>query len=262
MAIIALASAKGSPGVSVTALGMALSWPTRTLLAECDLAGGDALAGFLAGQAEHFGGLANLPVAHGRGRLADDFWGQLIDLHPPAAERLLLPGIGDLADAGGVATMGEQLASLFAGLERADPGYDVIADCGRITPGSVVWPVLERADVIGLVVRGTLPSVTRAHALVTELRARATRLSWSLDGLGVIVVDDGPYSAEVGQTLGLPVFGTLPWDTRTAAKLAFGGDDARASDKLIRAISRLHDPIRDVITRRRPAKAREVAHAA
>ena len=52
MAIVALLSAKGSPGVTTTALACALSWRRRLVLAECDPAGGSILAGYLGGALE------------------------------------------------------------------------------------------------------------------------------------------------------------------------------------------------------------------
>ena len=47
MALVATCSAKRSPGVTVTCLAFTLSWTRRTILAECDPAGGDIAAGYL-----------------------------------------------------------------------------------------------------------------------------------------------------------------------------------------------------------------------
>ena len=41
MALVVVASDKGSPGVTTTALTMAAVWPRRALLAELDPSGGD-----------------------------------------------------------------------------------------------------------------------------------------------------------------------------------------------------------------------------
>ena len=50
MAVIALGSAAGSPGVTTSALGLALTWPRPVLLIEADPTGGSAiLAGFFRG---------------------------------------------------------------------------------------------------------------------------------------------------------------------------------------------------------------------
>jgi Mrp family chromosome partitioning ATPase len=43
MSVIVLTSASGSPGVSTTAVGLALSWPGPVLLVEADPTGGSAV---------------------------------------------------------------------------------------------------------------------------------------------------------------------------------------------------------------------------
>ena len=51
MALIVLTSAAGSPGVTTTALGLALTWHRPVLLVEADPTGGSALlAGYFRGQ--------------------------------------------------------------------------------------------------------------------------------------------------------------------------------------------------------------------
>ena len=54
MAVVALASASGSPGVTTTALGLALLWPRPVLLVEADPTGGSGLlAGYFRGTREY-----------------------------------------------------------------------------------------------------------------------------------------------------------------------------------------------------------------
>ena len=60
--LIALCSAKGAPGVTTSALALALSWPRPVILAELDPAGGDVLAGYGRGELSA-GGLADLELA-------------------------------------------------------------------------------------------------------------------------------------------------------------------------------------------------------
>src|SRR5690349_8055088 len=103
MAIIAFVSAKGSPGVTTTALACALSWDRPVLLAECDPAGGDLLAGYLGKLEIPPMGLLQLAVAELRGNADAEFPRQVIDLdtqHP--GKRRLLPGIADPVQAGTV----------------------------------------------------------------------------------------------------------------------------------------------------------------
>ena len=50
MAVVLLASATGSPGVTTTALGLALAWPRHCLVADCDRDPSQAVqAGYLRG---------------------------------------------------------------------------------------------------------------------------------------------------------------------------------------------------------------------
>lgn len=252
MATIALMNGKGSPGVSATSLALALTWPGRTILAECDPAGGDTLPGYLSGQLEHAGGIAKLPVAYGRGSLDTDFWAQLVDLDSPHAQRLLLPGVREPAEAGGVAAIAERLAVFFSDLERSEPSFDVIADCGRLAAAHTPWPIIAHADVIAFVVRATLHSIAHTRTAIGGLRARAEKAQWALDDrIGVVVVDDGPYADEAAKRLEVPLLGILPWDVRTAAKLSHGNADIHSTDKLIKAVMAMHAPLRAMTDRRR-----------
>ncbi len=65
MTAIALVSAKGSPGVTTTALALSHAWPEvhperRVLIAECDAAGGDIATGYLRGTLDDSRGLLAL----------------------------------------------------------------------------------------------------------------------------------------------------------------------------------------------------------
>ncbi|MGK2852999.1 MAG: hypothetical protein ACSLE3_02645, partial [Microbacteriaceae bacterium] len=63
MALIALASASGSPGVTTTAMGLALAWPRPVLLVEADPTGGSGLlAGYFRGTREYTAGLIELAL--------------------------------------------------------------------------------------------------------------------------------------------------------------------------------------------------------
>jgi hypothetical protein len=68
--LLALCSAKGSPGVTVSGLALTLTWPAPVLLAECDPAGGDLAAGFLREVPLVGHGLGPLGASLRRGRLA------------------------------------------------------------------------------------------------------------------------------------------------------------------------------------------------
>lgn len=70
MAVIVLTSATGSPGVTTTALGLALTWPRHVLLADCDREPGQAVqAGYLRGMDHGGRGLMTLAHLHREGTL-------------------------------------------------------------------------------------------------------------------------------------------------------------------------------------------------
>lgn len=217
--MIALVSAKGSPGATTSALAFTLAWPGRCLLAECDPAGGDVLAGYLRGALDAQRGLAQLAVAELRGRLADEFDRQLVDLAPPGRQRLLLPGVRDPAQSATVAPVWGAIAEHLRQLE--DGGGTVVADCGRLSSPQLGWPLLQAADRVLLVVRGTLPSVFHAVPAISQLHRE---LAPRADRLALLVVEVGPYPAqEVVERLQLPLVASLPGDRRSAGALSFGG---------------------------------------
>jgi hypothetical protein len=269
MALVALASAKGSPGVTVTSLAFTFSWAARTVLAECDPAGGSVLAGYLQGQVDAGRGLMPLAVAELRhsgatDRLDQEFWAQLVDLTPPDRQRLLLPGLTDPAQSGTLAPLWNRFAGFFARLEFAEPSYDVIVDCGRLAAPATPWPVLWAADAVLLVVRPTLPSISAAVPTLGALRAQLNERTASLSSLGLLVVGPGPYSAaEIASQLGAPVIATLPDDRKAAEVLSFGGD-VRMSRPLLRAAAGAEGRVRELVAHHRqqvPRRAvrREVA---
>jgi hypothetical protein len=233
--MVALTAAKGSPGVTASALAMTLAWPGRCLLAECDPAGGDVLAGFLQGALPAQRGLAQLAVAQLRGQLASECDRQLIDLDSPHRQRLLLPGVTEPAQSATVASVWDAVAEHLR--ERAASGWQVLVDAGRLTTEHFGWPVLRRADRVLLVVRGTLSSVSAA---VPALRKLRDELPGGASRCGLLVVEVGPYPAgEVGQRLGADVLAILPADAHTAWRLTTGGVVHRRAP-LLRAAAATH----------------------
>jgi hypothetical protein len=218
MSLITLVSAKGSPGVTAAALALALVWPRRVLLAECDPAGGEILAGYLQAQTPPTGGLLGAALALRRSKPGD-----LLE-HTTGLDkdrqRLLLAGLRDPAQAATVAPLWPRLAEAFTGLEAQDPPLDVLADGGRLSPGEL-GGLLARADVVALVLRPTLPAVAAAQPRVAALRRRLTEDTGTADQLGLLLIGDTPYPAgEVAGALGLPVLAALADDPRAARVLA------------------------------------------
>jgi hypothetical protein len=250
MALIAVLSGKGSPGTTVTALACTLAWSRRTILAECDPAGGDIAAGYLREVPLGERGLAQLTASAHRQRLAQDLWAQLVDLDPghgSAMTRLLLPGLSDPAQAAGVAPGWEHLAQLFHSLEAGTPGYEVIADCGRLTTAYPPKPIVASADVVLLVLRLTLPSIRSTAAALAALRRDG------VDRVALVTVGDGDYAPkEVALELRSPVAAALPHDPGTAAVLSTGGERHRG--RLLRAAARAETEVWQMITAGRAAR--------
>lgn len=253
MAIIAMVSAKGSPGVTTTALACTLSWTGRTVLAECDPAGGDILAGYLGSLDIPPIGLLQLAVAELRNRAVEAFPQQVIDLDKKQpGQRLVLPGIADPVQAGTVRPTWDRLTDFFAGLEQSEPGYDVIADCGRLTTSVPPWPLLHRADLVVLVVHAaSLRTISPALPALAQLRRELTDNGQGPGSLRLLLVGDGPYPAtEIQQRLQLPMLAQLPDDRRTAAALSDGGR-LRGNGPLLRAAASAEAAVRQAIHRRR-----------
>ena len=182
MAMYALISPGGSPGVTTTALALALSWSGPVILAECDPAGGAILAGLFAGHLSGSGGLLGLAIAAGRsdGTVRGELPGQLA-LLDEGGDRLFLAGLSDPRQAAGMTPAWPTIAAGLAGADR-----DVIADCGRFDPGPCrPAAVLEQAELVVMVLRPTLRQVAWAMPrleLVAQLLGGTSRLRLLLVG--------------------------------------------------------------------------------
>jgi len=229
--LIALVSAKGSPGVTVSGLALASAWHRPALVAECDPAGGSIAAGMLRGQVEVEGrGLFRVATAARRGEDAlAELGGNMFALDEE--RRLLwLPGLGDPARAPLVAEVAERVGATFRELDGA-AGVDVLADCGRLSAAASTMPILRAAALTLLVVRPTVASTTPAAAWVAHLSRELP-----VSRLGVLSVGPGEYrAAEVSAALRLPVLATLPDDPATAAAFATGGAAPRPTATLLKA---------------------------
>jgi len=230
VSLYALVSPGGSPGVTTSALALALGWPAQVILAECDPSGGDILAGLFAGHLPARNGLLALAIEAGQSAeaAAAALWPQLIELDDERG-RLLLAGISDPRQGTGLSPAWPVLAATLA----AQPA-DVIADCGRLDAAGGPEPVLAVASLVVLVLRPTLRQVSRA-------RARVEMLAQLLGGSGrlaLLLIGEGTHTPrEIANALGVPVTATLPQDTKTAGVLSdgIGGRRGLQAKALIRA---------------------------
>jgi hypothetical protein len=223
MAMYALVSPGGSPGVTTTALALALTWPRPVIVAECDPSGGAILSGLFAGHLPAPRGLLGVALDAGRGAgtIAGELSGYLAPLDD-SGSRMFLAGVVDPRQAPGLAPSWPVIAAALAGQKA-----DVIADCGRLDAGhGQPASVLAQALAVVMIMRPSLRQIAAA-------RPRA-ELAWSLTGgngrLGVLLIgnrrrgagDRGHAAGEISKVLGVPVIGSLPDDARTAAVLSDG----------------------------------------
>lgn len=180
MALVALASAKGSPGVTTASLVLGALWPRPVLLAECDPAGSDVAVRMTAaggGPLNSDRGLVSLAAA-GRKGLDDD----VILAHSQRLDGGLdvLVGVRTPEQIGGMGGLWQPLGISLNQLRHVD----VLADCGRIGPASPQLPVIQAARLVVMVCTATGSSV--AH-----LRERLSLLVHHVDAqVAVVVVSD------------------------------------------------------------------------
>jgi len=220
MALIVLASASGSPGVTTTALGLALVWPRPVVLVDADPVGGSALlAGYFHGTMVDSDAMVNLVLAHRDGRLGETLPEVLIGV--PNTQVSILPGPKSHAQAGSLMDLWAPLTFQFRALEET--GQDVIVDVGRL--GMVHSPrsVIAAADLAVLVSHSDLPALAAARQWASEW-AEASADGTGPAAVGVVLVGaNRPYSAhEVAKVLPLPVLGAVTWDPVSAQVLSRG----------------------------------------
>jgi hypothetical protein len=247
VSLITLASAKGSPGVTVTTLALASVWPAPVMIAECDPAGGDLAA--------RWGlpvrpSLLTLATAARRRLDPEEVWRHTQAMPGPegtigAAARESSPWGPDATgpvrallgpvEAEQAAVLG-RLWTVLGPAFAALPGVDVLADCGRFVPGAPTAELLARADLVLLVARPGPDGIAHARARLLALQREGVRA-------GLVLVGDRPHRpAEVRDALeqsGIrpAVLAVLADDPRAAAMLAGepGSPRRLASSLLIRS---------------------------
>jgi len=272
MALVVLTSVSGSPGVTTTSVGLALTWRRATLLVDADPGAHQAvLAGYLAGQVATAKGLQRVAEAHrDRRPLLEVVSDETVPLTAadherdvqdgrsagPAGDRgpgrRLLPGFARPANAGLFGPVWPELADALVRLEGA--GIDVIVDAGRMERQGLPQPLVDRADLVLLVTHSNLRSLAPARTYAGLLREQS-RLAGGELNLGVIVIGDQlPYGRrEISRLLELPVVSVLPVDAAGAAVFSDGAPRPRRFDRspLVRGLHHAVDDLAGQIRRRR-----------
>lgn len=225
MSLIVLASASGSPGVTTTALGLALTWPRPVLLVEADPTGGSSVAaGYLRGQLVPPEAMLDLAFAQQGGDLLETLARVSITL--PGSRVGFVAGVRSHEQANSLVPLWEPLASALRLLE--DTGQDVIVDAGRLGLAGSPLALLEQADLALLCTRSDLVGLAGARSWAATLKDRFERAG-AATNLGLLLVGTGePFTArEVTTVLDIPVVATVAWDPAPAAVFSHGAPPPR-----------------------------------
>ncbi|QKE85134.1 hypothetical protein [Arthrobacter sp. NEB 688] len=251
MSTIALCSASGSPGVTTTALGLAMTWPRPLLLVEADPTGGSAvLAGHFRGQVQPSGSLVDLAMRDHPARLEEVI--PALGMSMPGTNVNLLTGTRSHAQARALAGLWQPLAEAFARLDTF--GQDVIIDAGRLGLAGSPEPLLYGADVCLLVVRTDLVALAGARSWAETLRSEFESRG-GVSAVGLMTVGEGrPYGArEIAKVLGLPVVAGVAWDESAAAVFSRGEPRSRRFEgsAYMRSLRRTGEELRTRMSRER-----------
>src|SRR5439155_1056322 len=231
MALIAIASDKGAPGVTTAALALAAVWPRPGLLAECDPAGGDLVYRFPAVGGGHLDprrGVLSLAVVARRGMQPQEVWEHVQKLHGGLD---VLAGVTNAEQGAGLSLLWGPIGKALASMPQAD----VIADCGRLGADRPLYDLLAEATTVVLVTKVHVADVIRLRDRATAFAAAAQSRGRRNFGVGVVVVaDHKKFRASLGEVqhvLGqanapATVLGGIAHDTRGADLLSgeWGGN--------------------------------------
>jgi hypothetical protein len=184
MALIAIASDKGAPGVTTAALALAAVWPRPVLLAECDQAGGDLVYRFPAaggGRLDPRRGVLSLAVVARRGMQPQQVWEHVQKLHGGLD---VLAGVTNAEQGAGLSLLWGPIGKALAGLPQAD----VIADCGRLGADGPLYDLLIEATTVVLVSKVHVADVIRLRDRAAAFAAAAQSRGRRGFGVGVVVV--------------------------------------------------------------------------
>jgi len=254
MAIFTLTSATGAPGVTTTALGLALGWPGDVVLVDADRAASQTvLAGYLNSVSTSGRGLTSLTQLWRDGLdLGSDLPKHMVMMptdDPKAAQqRWFIPGFARPGSSTLFEPVWPELLDALASLGRL--GVDVILDAGRWGSQGLPAGVMANTRWLGVVTRSTLPALATLRLYLPEVTTAVGAVP-SCD-TGLVVVGAGtPYSArEIGDHFKLPT-DELPWQPEDAAHLSDGMPRRQRTEKrpLARSYAALANKLRATVDR-------------
>lgn len=190
--LIAIGSAKGSPGATSLALLLAAVWPRPTVLLEADPSGGDLAYRC---KAAHGGA----PYSdRGIVRLAASVRTGAPDSDALLSQAQLLAGGVNLVQGVESATQGRGLTGLWPAIAAAcrAASVDVIADLGRLEQASATMPIAQAADVTLMVATARLDSAMHLVHRVPEVAAAISGVHAAPRIVPVIVGPDSSSAAD------------------------------------------------------------------
>lgn len=168
--LVSFVSAKGAPGVTTAVTAIGGVWSTDVVVADFDPAGGDMallhrqVGG---GPVEPERGLLSMAAAARRGALSQTEVHEHVQRLEGGLE--IVAGVSRPEQITGVGPVWPVLATAL----REMPS-DVLADCGRVVPGTPVMPILAASNAIVFLVQPTIESYAhlreRLRWLVEPLR--------------------------------------------------------------------------------------------
>lgn len=215
MTLVAVGTAKASPGASTLCLALGATWPTdggTPFVIEADPDGGSLAARMSLGYEP---GLVSLAAA--ARREVDE---TLLRSHSQAVgdglSVICAPASPHQAHAA-LAAVGDRLAERLAQLSSA-----VVVDVGRVGPASPALPLARGADLCLLVCRPRLDEIQ-------HVRPRARALEQVGCRVGLVCIGASPYSPlEVAESAGVELVGVVADDPKGAAMLCGEPGDDRA----------------------------------
>jgi hypothetical protein len=231
MALIALCADKGSPGVTTAALALAAEWPCQAAVAEVDPSGGDLALRLTDGWGRfELADQPNLLTFAAASRRGGPEAG-LLQKHCQTTSSgiRVLRGLVSAEQAGGLERLWPDMADAL----RATVGCDVLADLGRLLPGSPTWPIAAAADEVVVVAPGTAEGLAHLRERVRGVLPAATFVAVVLVASARHGQEAVRAAAEVLDRDALPaeVVGFLAIDIRAVAALQRGersGVEARS----------------------------------
>ena len=221
MSLVAVGSSRGAPGATTLTVALAATWPAERDLViwEADAAGGVLAARYGLGDQP---GLSTLAASTRLGRIRpEQLWEHTQQL--PGGTPVVVGAESAEQASVVLAAVGGHLAEWF----QQQVTLDVLADVGRLSPGSSSVAIAEYADVTLLVARPRLEELRPAAHTLGTLASAGTKVAW-------VLVGSGPYGTDdVADAFGIEVAGVIPDDPAAAEILVTGGSSRALRQSLL-----------------------------